>query len=73
MDHVTIHRWAVKMLPVVAAVFRRRKLPVGRSWRMDETYIKVSDQWRCLYRAVDRAGDTVDFLLTVKRDLTAAR
>ena len=40
---------------------------------MDETYIKVSGQWKCLYRAVDRAGDTVDFLLTAKRDLLAAR
>ena len=73
VDHVTVHRWAIKVLPVLAAVFRRRKRPVGRSWRMDETYIKVSGQWKYLYRAVDRAGDTVDFLLTAKRDLGAAR
>src|SRR5664280_2536765 len=43
------------------------------SWRMDETYIKVAGQWKYLYRAVDRAGDTLDFLLTAKRDLAAAR
>src|SRR5664280_1165522 len=43
------------------------------SWRMDETYIKVAGQWKYLYRAVDRAGDTVDFLLTAKRDKAAAR
>ena len=73
VDHTTVHRWAIKMLPMLAAVFRRRKRPVGRSWRMDETYIKVSGQWKYLYRAVDRAGDTVDFLLTAKRDLAAAR
>ena len=73
VDHSTVHRWMVKMLPVLAAVFRRRKRPVGRSWRMDETYIKVSGQWKYLYRAVDRDGDTVDFLLTAKRDLAAAR
>jgi transposase-like protein len=73
VDHSTVHRWAIKMLPVLAAVFRRRKHPVGPSWRMDETYIKVSGQWKYLYRAVDRAGDTVDFLLTAKRDLAAAR
>ena len=73
VDHTTVHRWAIKMLPVLAAVFRRRKRPVGRSWRMDETYIKVAGQWKYLYRAVDRAGDTVDFLLTAKRDLPAAR
>jgi len=60
-------------LPVLAGVFRRRKRPVGRSWRMDETYIKVSGQWKYLYRAVDRDGNTVDFLLTAKRDLAAAR
>ncbi len=73
VDHVTAHRWAIKMLPVLAAVFRRRKHPVGRSWRMDETYINVSGHWKYLYRAVDRAGDTADFLLTAKRDLAAAR
>ena len=73
VDHSTVHRWMGKMLPVLAAVFRRRKRPVGRSWRMDETYIKVSGQWKYLYRAVDRDGDTVDFLLTARRDLAAAR
>ena len=61
------------MVPVLAAVFRRRKRAVGRSWRMDETYIKVSGQWKYLYRAVDRAGATVDFLLTVKRERAASR
>lgn len=73
VDHVTVHRWAIKVQPVLAAVLRRRKSPVGRSWRMDETYIKVSGQWKYLYRVVDRDGDTVDFLLTAKRDLAAAR
>src|SRR5450830_1577773 len=73
VDHATVHRWASKMLPVLAAVFRRRKRPVGKSWRMDETYIKVAGQWKYLYRAVDREGATVDFLLTAKRDLAAAR
>ena len=37
VDHATVHRWAIKILPVLAAVFRRRKRPVGVSWRMDET------------------------------------
>jgi transposase-like protein len=73
VDHATVHRWALRMLPVLATIFRRRKRPVGRSWRMDETYIKVSGQWKYLYRAVDRDGDTVDFLLTARRDLAAAR
>ena len=73
VDHATVHRWTIKMVPVLAAVFRRRKHPVGKSWRMDETYIKVAGQWKYLYRVVDRAGDTVDFLLTAKRDMAAAR
>jgi transposase-like protein len=73
VDHATVHRWAMKILPVLAAVFRRRKRPVGLSWRMDETYIKVAGQWKYLYRAVDRDGDTIDFLLRAKRDHAAAR
>ena len=61
------------MMPVLAAVLRRRKRSVGTSWRMDETYIKVSGEWKYLYRAVDRAGHTIDFLLRAHRDLAAAR
>jgi transposase-like protein len=73
VDHSTVHRWALKILPVMAVIFRRRKRPGGTSWRMDETYIKVAGQWKYLYRAVDKSGDSVDFLLTAKRDLAAAR
>ena len=73
VDHTTIHRWSIKILPVLAAVFCRCKRPVGGSWRMDETYVLVGGQWKYLYRAVDRDGATVDFLLTAKRDLAAAR
>jgi putative transposase len=73
VDHATVHRWALKILPILALVFRRRKRAVGNSWRMDETYIKVAGQWKYLYRAVDKAGDTVDFLLTAKRDKAAAQ
>lgn len=73
VDHATVHRWAIKILPVLAAAFRRRKRPIGKSWRMDETYIRVAGQWKYLYRAVDRDGDTIDFLLRAKRDHAAAR
>ena len=73
VDHATVHRWALKILPVLAAIFRRRKRSVGRSWRMDETYVKVCGEWKYLYRAVDRDGETVDFLLTATRDCAAAR
>ena len=50
----------------------RRKRPVGISWRMDETYIRVKGEWRYLYRAVDKHGQTIDFLLTEHRDKEAA-
>ena len=73
VDHATVHRWSIKILPVLAAVFRRRKRPVGVNWRMDETYIKVGGQWKYLYRAVDRGGDTIDFLLCAHRDYAAPR
>jgi putative transposase len=73
VDHTTIHRWALKILPLLAAAFRRCKRPVGGSWRMDETYVRIHGEWKYLYRAVDKEGHTVDFLLTAKRDLAAAR
>ena len=73
VDYSTVHRWAIRIVPVMAAVFRRRKRAVGSSWRMDETYIKVAGPWKYRYRAADRAGDTVDFVLTAKRDKAAAR
>ncbi|HEY3590595.1 MAG TPA: IS6 family transposase, partial [Buttiauxella sp.] len=52
--------------------FRRHKRTVGRRWRMDETYIKIKGQWKYLYRAADTNGQTIDFLLTAKRDTAAA-
>ncbi|AXC16026.1 Mobile element protein (plasmid) [Acidisarcina polymorpha] len=73
VDHSTVHRWAIKLLPVLEKAFRRVKRKVGRSWRMDETYIKVKGEWQYLYRAVDKAGKTVDFLLRAHRDKAAAR
>jgi putative transposase len=72
VDHATIQRWVLKYSPHLEAAFHRRKRPVGRSWRMDETYIRVKGQWRYLYRAVDTSGQTIDFLLTEHRDTEAA-
>src|ERR1700761_4692626 len=73
VDHSTVHRWAMKLLPVLEKTFRRHKRTVGKNWRMDETYIKVKGQWKYLYRAVDRDGKTVDFLLRARRDRHAAQ
>ncbi|PHZ21464.1 IS6 family transposase [Yersinia massiliensis] len=72
VDHSTLHRWVIRLVSLLETVFRRHKRTVGRRWRMDETYIKVKGQWKYLYRAVDTAGQTVDFLLTAKRDAQTA-
>jgi hypothetical protein len=48
VDHSTVHRWAIKLLPVLEKAFHRRKRPVGKSWRVDETYIKVKGQWKAV-------------------------
>lgn len=73
VDHSSINRWAVRFLPLIEKMSRKHKRPVGGSWRMDETYIKVKGVWKYLYRAVDKQGKTVDFLLTAKRDMAAAK
>ena len=72
VDHATIQRWVVQYSPELEEAFHRRKRPVWVSWRMDETYIKVKGVWRYLYRAVDKYGETIDFLLTEQRDTEAA-
>ncbi len=72
VDHSSLNRWVLKYTPSLEVAFRQRKRPVGISWRLDETYISIKGQWKYLYRAVDKAGHTVDFLLTAKRDRRAA-
>src|ERR1041384_663050 len=73
VDHSTINRWVVKYSPQLEEAFHRRKRSVWVSWRMDETYIKVKGHWYYLYRAVDKTGQTIDFLLTAQRDEQAAK
>ena len=72
VDHSTVNRWVIKYAPLLAAAARRHKRAVGLSWRLDETYIKVAGGWKYYYRAVDKEGNTIDFLLTAKRDKRAA-
>jgi len=72
VDHSTINRWVLHYSPKLDAAFRRKKNRVGKRWRMDETYIKVKGQWKYYYRAVDKQGQTIDFLLTATRDQKAA-
>ena len=72
VDHATLNRWVAKYSPLIADKARRNKAAVDRSWRMDETYIKVKGEWTYLYRAVDKLGKTLDFMLSKRRNKTAA-
>jgi putative transposase len=73
VDHSTIQRWVFKFTPEIEKNMHKRKYQVGDSWRMDETYIKVGGIDRYLYRAVDKQGGTVDFLLTKRRQKMSAQ
>ena len=72
VDHVTIWRWVQRYAPILNQRLRRDLRHPKRSWRVDETYVRVGGNWTYLYRAVDSAGETIDFMLSPKRDLTAA-
>src|ERR1700693_3897106 len=73
LTHTTILRWVQRYLPEFEKRWSRYARPVGGSWRMDETHIKVGGRWVYLYRAVDKAGRTVDFSLSRNRDVNAAK
>jgi len=73
VDHSTINRWAIRFLLLIEKLSRKHKRKAGSSWRMDDTYIKVKGVWKYLYRAVDKDGKTVGFLLTAHRDIAAAK
>jgi transposase-like protein len=73
VDHATVHRWVVHYSPELLERFNQRKRPVTGKWHIDETYIKVRGRWMYLYRAIDSNGDTVEFWLSERRNLTAAK
>jgi putative transposase len=74
VDHSTINRWVIHYAPLLEEKFRKNyKRKVGSSWRMDETYIKIKGVWQYLYRAVDKDGNTIDFMLAKNRNEAAAK
>jgi len=73
LAHTTILRWVQRYVPEFEKRWRRHARTVGDSWRCDETNIKVNGRWTYLYRAVDKQGRTVDFRLSERRDVAAAK
>jgi transposase, IS6 family len=72
-DRVTVWRWVQRYAPELDRRLRSYLKPTNKSWRVDETYIRVKGKWTYLYRAVDSAGASIDFLLSARRDAAAKR
>ena len=73
LSHTTILRWVQRYVREFEKRWNRFSRQTGRSWRVDETYVKIDGAWTYLYRVVDREGETVDFQLSPNRDAAAAR
>lgn len=71
--HTTIMRWVRRYMPEFVKRWQRYARPTGTSWRVDETYIKLKGRWVYLYRGVDKEGQTIDFFLSERRDMAAAK
>ena len=67
VDHSTIHRWILRLAPLLVKKANNRRTMYGGTWYVDETYIKVKGKWHYLYRAVNASGDTIDFMLSKHR------
>ena len=73
LAHTTIMRWVQRYAPEFTKRWQWYARPVGRSWRIDETYIKIKGNWAYLYRRVDKEGQTIDFFLSAQRNIAAAK
>ena len=72
VSHTTILRWVIRYVPEFEKRWNRFARPVNTPWRVDETYIDICGKWNYFYRAVDKLGKTVDFLLRPDRTIPAA-
>ena len=72
INHTTIYRWVQRYAPELDKRIRPSLKAVGKSWRVDETTIKIRGNWKYLYRAVDSSGNTIDFMLSATRNRDAA-
>jgi transposase-like protein len=73
VDHVTIYRWVQRFTPLLAEAARPCRHAVGDRWQVDETYVKVSGQWRYVHRAIDQFGQVIDIFVCERRDAKGAR
>jgi IS6 family transposase len=73
VDHTTVFRWVQRYAPEINKRMRPHLKMSGTSYRLDETYVKVGKKWKHLYRAVDSHGQTIEFMLSAKRDVSAAK
>jgi IS6 family transposase len=73
VDRVTVFRWVQRYAPEINKRLRPHPKMSGTSYRLDETYVKVGKEWKYLYRAIDSTGQTIQFMLSAKRDVSAAK
>jgi len=73
VNHTTVWRWVQRYATILNQRIRREVRHPNRSWRIDETYVRIAGRWVYLYRAVDSCGETIEFMLSPKRDLVAAK
>ena len=73
VDHTTVWRWVQKYAPEINKRMRPHLKMSGTSYRLDETYVKVGTEWKCLYRAIDSHVQTIEFMLSARRDVSAAK
>jgi IS6 family transposase len=73
VDHTTVFRWVQRYASEINKRMRPHLKMSGVSFRIDETYVKVGKEWKYLYRAVDSAGNTIEFMSSAKRDVSSAK